>query len=46
MTQNHIIVVDTSVIIKWLNQENENYLEQATQLLKDTQANEVMGVSN
>lgn len=34
-----LLVVDTSVIIKWLNTENEKYLEQADLILKDVQKN-------
>lgn len=31
------VVVDSSVIIKWLNQDGERFLKQADQLLKDAQ---------
>lgn len=31
------IVVDTSVIIKWLSQDNEQFIEQANNILKDVQ---------
>ncbi len=35
------LVVDTSVIIKWLNQDDEKYLDQANQLLRDVQSQKV-----
>lgn len=31
------VVVDTSVIVKWLSADNEDYLEQADKLLSDLQ---------
>lgn len=31
------VVVDSSIIIKWLNQDGERFLKQADQLLKDVQ---------
>ena len=31
------VVVDTSVIVKWLSQDNEDHLEQADNLLRDLQ---------
>lgn len=31
------MVVDTSVIIKWLSNDNEPYIEQADKILKDAQ---------
>jgi predicted nucleic acid-binding protein len=35
------VVVDTSVIIKWLNYDNENYVEQADKILKDAQLGKI-----
>jgi predicted nucleic acid-binding protein len=35
------IVVDSSVIVKWLNRDNENYLEQADKILKNCQADKI-----
>lgn len=35
------IVVDSSVIVKWLSRENENHLAQADQILQDVQAGKV-----
>lgn len=35
------IVVDSSVIVKWLNQQNEQNLEQAEHLLKDVRDEKV-----
>jgi predicted nucleic acid-binding protein len=32
------VVVDTSVIVKWLNQDNEEYVDQADDILRDVQA--------
>jgi predicted nucleic acid-binding protein len=37
-----IVVVDTSVIIKWLNQDNEDYIEQADKVLKDAELNKII----
>ena len=36
------VVTDTSVIIKWLNQDNEKYLGQADKILMDVQKGEVL----
>ncbi len=36
------IVVDSSVIVKWLNQQDEELLEQADRLLKDVQNTHVI----
>lgn len=36
------IIVDTSVIIKWLNDQNEERIEQADKILKDVQNNKVV----
>lgn len=35
------IVLDSSVIIKWLSSQDENHLEQADRILKDTQKGKV-----
>ena len=35
------LVVDSSVIVKWLNQENEEQLEQAETVLKDATSGKV-----
>lgn len=35
------IVVDSSVIVKWLSAQDEKHLEQTDQLLRDTQAGKV-----
>lgn len=35
------IVVDSSVIVKWLNRDNENYLDQADKILKNCQNNKI-----
>lgn len=37
-----ILVVDTSVIIKWLSEDKEKYLEQADRILLDTQRGKVV----
>ena len=36
------LVVDTSVIVKWLNQDNEDYIEQADKILKDAQLDKII----
>lgn len=36
------IVVDSSVIVKWLNQENETNLKQADKVLSDAQNGEIV----
>ena len=36
------VVVDTSVIVKWLNQDNEDYIEQADKILKDAQLDKII----
>lgn len=36
-----IVVVDTSVIVKWLNQDNEDYIEQADKILKDAEHDKI-----
>ena len=36
------LVVDTSVIVKWLNQDNEDYIEQADRILKDAQLDKII----
>lgn len=36
------VVVDTSVIVKWLNQENEDYLDQADKIIKDAQLDKII----
>lgn len=41
MTEN-TLVVDTSVIVKWLNQDNEDYIEQADRILKDAQLDKII----
>ncbi|KKS95414.1 MAG: hypothetical protein UV73_C0018G0027 [Candidatus Gottesmanbacteria bacterium GW2011_GWA2_43_14] len=35
------VVVDSSVIVKWLNSDNEKHLKQADKLLKDRQAGKI-----
>lgn len=35
------IVLDSSVVVKWLNQENELHFSQAQQLLKDLEAGKI-----
>src|SRR5205823_6233311 len=35
------IVIDSSVIVKWLNQQDEDLLEQADKIMRDVQANNV-----
>lgn len=44
--QSRQIVIDSSVIVKWLSADNEEHLEQADQLLKDVQAGEKELVSS
>lgn len=41
MAKTSKIVVDSSVIVKWLNSQDEKYLEQADKLLKDCEGNKV-----
>ena len=36
------VVVDTSVIVKWLNQDNEDHIEQADKVLKDAELNKII----
>jgi len=36
------LVVDTSVIVKWLNRDNEEYIEQADKILKDAQLDKII----
>lgn len=36
------LVVDSSVMVKWLNQENENYLEQADRIIEDAQKGKII----
>src|SRR3989344_6742231 len=36
-----VIVVDTSVVIKWLSSDNEKYLDQANDILKDVQGEKI-----
>lgn len=36
------IVIDSSVIIKWLSQDNENLLEEADKILKDVQREHIV----
>lgn len=36
------VVVDTSVIVKWLNQDKEDYIEQADKILKDAQLDKII----
>lgn len=36
------IVIDSSVIIKWLSQDNENLLEEADSILRDAQKEEIV----
>lgn len=36
------IVIDSSVIIKWLSQDNENHLEKADKVLRDAQKMKTM----
>ncbi len=36
------LVVDTPVIVKWLNQDNEDYIEQADRILKDAQLDKII----
>jgi len=35
------VVVDTSVIVKWLSQDNEDYIEQADKVLKDAELDKI-----
>lgn len=37
-----ILVVDSSIIIKWLSADNEKYLDVADKILKDAQNEDVM----
>ena len=41
MKKTQKIVVDSSVIVKWLNRDNENYLDQADKILKNCQADKI-----
>jgi predicted nucleic acid-binding protein len=36
------LVVDTSVVVKWLSQDNEKHLDKADKILKDAQQNKVL----
>ncbi len=36
------IVVDSSVMVKWLHQEDEGYLEQADRIIKDAQKDRIV----
>jgi predicted nucleic acid-binding protein len=36
------IVVDTSVIVKWLNQDDEDYMDQADKVLKDAELDKIV----
>ncbi len=36
-----VLVVDTSVVVKWLNQDNEGNIEQADKIMKDAEAGKV-----
>jgi len=36
-----VLVVDTSVIVKWLNQDNEGNIKQADKIMKDVEAGRV-----
>ena len=36
-----LLVIDTSVMVKWVNSQDENYLDQANKILKDTQDGKV-----
>lgn len=36
------LVIDSSVIIKWLSEDNENHLEEADKVLKDAQKEKVI----
>lgn len=38
MVKKKKIVVDSSVIVKWLNSQDEKYLEQADEILKDCES--------
>lgn len=33
------LVIDTSIAIKWINSQDEELLEEATQIMKDVQKN-------
>ena len=35
------VVVDTSVVVKWLNQDNEDHIDKADTILKDVQSNNI-----
>ncbi len=37
-----ILVVDSSIIVKWLSQDNEKYLDQADKILRDAQAGNLL----
>ncbi|MDO8639020.1 MAG: type II toxin-antitoxin system VapC family toxin [Candidatus Daviesbacteria bacterium] len=37
-----IIVVDSSVIIKWISQDNEKHLDKADKILEDAQKNKIV----
>lgn len=36
------IVIDSSVIIKWLSQDNEKYLQEADKILEDARENKIL----
>lgn len=36
------MVVDTSVIVKWLNQDNEGYIDQADKILRDVEHDKIV----
>lgn len=41
MTKKKSLVVDTSVMVKWINSQNEESLSQAYKILKDTEAGKI-----
>lgn len=41
MAQSKIVVVDTSVIVKWLNRDNERLLEQADKVFQDGESGKI-----
>ncbi len=40
------VVVDSSIIIKWLSQDNEEYLEEANKILQDEQKGKIILIAS
>jgi len=41
MKKKYLLVIDSSVAVKWLNQKNEQYIKQADKILFDVQNNKI-----